>query len=301
MRLAISLSILTLTLLGCTNSYEHGQSISGVQAQAIRPLNQDEKAADFDQLIQIFKTYYGPYQYKENRLGVSIEQLGQSLKAQAMNAKTDEEFMGYVMQFGAALHDGHVQFRVENSASNIRRYSIPIALTSIEDKAIVASITKELSDFSGIKTGDEITEVDGQSPFEILKVATKYKSFATDLSNKALVMLTFSRSSFMTDLIPQKTSAIVKAVRKSGETIVADVPWTLDKYNAGLDLAVHEPIGVINLSVPFADEFNSIMPAASLAQMGQVDPIFVTPQTQSMFGFVKVFPSQASMIKFGLK
>lgn len=268
MRLAIIVAMLTLTVLGCTNSYEQNQSMNGLTGQAIRPLNQDEKSADFDQLIQMFKTYYGPYQYKENRLGISIEQIGQKLKAQALSAKTDEEFMGYIMQFGAALQDGHVQFRVENSASNIRRYSIPIALTAIEDKAIVVSISKELSDFTGIKTGDEITEVDGQSPFEILKIATKYKSFATDLSNKAFVMLAFSRSSFMTELIPHKTTALVKAVKKNGETIVVDIPWTLDKYTAGLDSLVHEPAGVVNLSVPFADEFNSIMPAASLSQMG---------------------------------
>jgi len=293
--------ILFVIFSSCQNRHIEKQVLSGMKASAIRPLSHEEKAADFDQLIQIFKTYYGPYQYKESRFGFSIEQLAMNLKQQAMSSKTDEEFMGYVMQFGAALQDGHVQFRVENSASNVRRYTIPILLMDIEGKAIIGSISKDLSDWTGLKVGDEVLSVDGQTPAEIRLLAQKYKKFATDLSNQALIINTFSRSSFMTDIIPQKPLATVKVLKKNNEIAFFEIPWTQDKYNAVLDSIIRTRPGTLNLSVPFADEYNAIVPDSHLGQMGQVEPVFLTPQALSTYGFVKVYPSSAALMRFGLK
>lgn len=204
--------------------------------------------------------------------------------------------MGYVMQFGASLQDGHVQFRVENSASNIRKYSIPILLSAIEGKAIIGSISKDLSDWTNLKVGDEVVAIDGQSPFSITALAQKYKKFATDLSNQALIVYAFSRASFMTDIIPQKSSAIVNVVKKNGDAITVEIPWSEEKYSAGLDTTVKPSAGTLNMTVPFASEYNSIVPDSHLGQMGQVDPIFLTPQALANYNFVKVYPSQAALI-----
>lgn len=296
----IFVSILCSTLLFSCDKNDSKQ-FKTQNSSAIRALTEDEKAADFDQLIQIFKTYYGPYQYKEARFGFSIEKLAQDLKVQAIAAKSDEEFMGYVMQFGAALQDGHVQFKVENSASNIRRYTIPVLLGSIENKAIVVDVNKELSEWSGIKNGDEILTIDGQTPEELLSYIKKYKQFATELSNKSLVVYTLSRPSFMTEILPKKPLATIQFQNKKGEKRSADIPWTLDKYSAGVDSIIRIPPSVLNFSVPFAEDFNSIVPESGLSQMGKVEPIFLTTQSQNKFGFIKVYPSEKSLIKFGLK
>lgn len=73
---------LSLTVFSCEKQASL-QIFETENHAAIRPLNADEKAADFDQLLQIFKTYYAPYHYKENRLGISIETLAKDLKAKA--------------------------------------------------------------------------------------------------------------------------------------------------------------------------------------------------------------------------
>lgn len=292
-------AILSLVFMASCQDKSTSQLFETENVSAIRPLNADEKAADFDQLLQLFKTYYAPYHYKESRYGISIESLAKDLKAQAMTAQTDEEFMGYVMQFGAAMHDGHVQFSVENSASNIRRYSIPITLDVIEGKAIIGAIDKQLSEYTGFAVGDEVISIDGISPIALGQIASKYKNWATEASNKHAIIYSFFRPSFMTDLIPKKSLALVKAIRKDGSSLNFDIPWTEDKYNAGIENTVRS---ILDFSVPFAQDYNAVVNKEyNRNQMGQVEPFFLTPEAQAKYGFVKVFPSEASMKKFGLK
>lgn len=208
--------------------------------------------------------------------------------------------MGYIMQFGAALQDGHVQFSVENSASNVRRYSIPISLDVIEGKAIIGAIDEKLSEYTGFSIGDEVLSIDNVSPIEIGKVTLKYKSLATALSNKHAAIYAFYRPSYMTDIIPQKPLALVKATKADGTIVSFDVPWTEDKFNAGIESTVRS---VLDFSVPFAQDYNAVVSdkTANRNQMGQVDPIFLTKESQAEYGFVKVFPSAEAMIRFGLK
>lgn len=294
------ISVLSLGFMASCQDQATSQLFETENTAAIRPLNADEKAADFDQLLQIFKTYYAPYHYKEARLGISIESLAKDLKAKAMTAQTDEEFMGYIMQFGAALQDGHVQFAVENSASNVRRFIIPISLDVIEGKGIIGGIDKQLSDYTGLELGDEVISVDGVNPIDLGKVARKYKGLATERSNMHATIYAFYRPSYMTDLVPKKPLALIQARKKDGSILSFDVPWTEEKFNAGVDTTVRS---VLDFSVPFAQDFNSVIAdkESNRNQMGSVTPIFLSAQAQAKYGFVKVFPSEASMKKFGLK
>ncbi len=287
-------SILTL---GCSKK-ESGQKFTVTATANIRQLTVDERTADFDQLIALFKDYYGPYQLKEQNLGISLVRNAADLKALALNAKTDEEFMGYVMQFGAALQDGHVQFQVENSASNIQRYRIPIVITPVEGKAIVADIDKDLATISGISVGDEILTIDGKTPFENLATVLKYRRTARALADSTfLLALNFSRPSYMTDLVPTKSLSDVQFKSSSGQTQIISLPWTIDKYAPNLDKVVRT--SPIQLAVPYVDDFNSIVDAHR-GQMGQVNPVFLTAQVQNKFNFIKVYPSDASRLRFGL-
>ena len=248
------------------------QSSNSKIAGNLRVLTTDERAADFDQLLQMFKAYYGPYQLKEQTLGINIEKTANDLKAQAMNAQTDEEFMGYVMQFGAALKDGHVQFAIENSASNVSRYRIPIVLASVEDKALVADIDDQLSEYFGISRGDEILSVDGKTPQQWMAMALKYRSTARTLSDKqTIINSTFGRRSFMTDLIPTEPLAEVKFMNADGETATVSIPWTKAKYNPDLDFMITPKNSLVNLSVPYLSDMNLVDGHAG--QMGQVEPV----------------------------
>lgn len=264
----------------------------------VRPLSPAEQADDFDQLLALFKNYYGPYQYKENLFGINIEQTLKDLKAKAQTSKTDEEFAGYVMQMGATLKDGHVQIRIVNTHSGISRYKIPIVVTPLEGKAIIGDIPKEISALTGLSVGDEILSVDGKSPFDLMKIAVKYRSGATELSNQHFIMYSFFRPSYMTDLVPTSPVATVTGKKADGTVVSYELPWETEKYVKDLDKTV-KPTALLNLTVPFASDLNSVFPAHRM-QMGQVNPIFVTPQTQETYQFLPVTASEAFRKKYEL-
>ncbi len=298
MKLFVILFVGLLTLSACDSAVQKSQ-ITPTASASIRPLTQEERAADFDQLLQLFKTYYGPYQYKEKIFNFSIEKMILETKAQAMNAKTDEEFMGYVMKAGAKFRDGHVQFRIENSASNIFRYKIPVHLAMIEGKAIVAEITKDLAKWSGISQGDEILSVDGKTAVEILALALQYRRGGEELSDQAMVIYTFLRPSYMTDIIPASPKSLVFFKKASGAVSNIEIPWETESYAEGLSKIIRPKQG-LNLIAPFVDDFNATVDSHR-GQMGQVNPVFLTEKTQAKYNFVKVFPSAASLKKQGLK
>lgn len=290
--------IASLFLLSACESKKEQSLITTTPGTAIRPLNLDEKEADFDQLLQLFKTYYGPYNYKEKRFGFSIEKTISVLKAQAMTAQTDEEFMGYVMKASTGFRDGHVQFVIENSASNIMRYKIPISLYFIEGKAIVADVKDDFAKWSGIKQGDEVLSVDGKTPEEILQLILKYRRSAQDLSDKAMIIYAFSRPSYMTDLIPSNSLSSI-TIKSADDTVsTIETPWETESYSQALN-GIVRPKGLSWYS-PFADDFNSTV-NAHRGQMGQVNPIFLNKATQEKYKFVQVFPSSESLKKEGLK
>jgi C-terminal processing protease CtpA/Prc len=302
--LSISVSALSVAglLSACSGDKNAENSLSEagrMHLQGLRPLTSDEQKADFDQMLTMFKTYYGPYQYKEKRLGISIESLSNDLKAKALNSKTDEEFAGYVMQMGAALHDGHVQIHIINTNSGISSYKMPIVVTPLEGKAIIGDISKEFEAETGLKVGDEILSVDGQNPFDIMKTALKYRSNATPLADLHNIMYTFMRPSYMTDLMPTSSVATVKGMKADGTLVSMELPWETVKYVSGMDKIMPMRKALLDLTVPMAQDFNAIMPAHRL-QMGQVNPIFITPQTQEAYQFLPLTSSETFRAKYEL-
>lgn len=287
-----------LLCLSACESKKEQSLITTTPDTAIRPLNQDEKASDFDQLLQMFKTYYGPYNYKEKRFGFSIEKTILDLKTQAMTAQTDEEFMGYVMKASAAFRDGHVQFVIENSASNIMRYKIPINLSFIEGKAIVADLKDDFAKWTGIKQGDEVLSIDGKTPAEILQLILRYRRSAEDLSDKAMIIYAFLRPSYMTDLVPSSSLSSITFKSADGKVSTIEAPWETESYSQGLN-GIVRPQG-LNWYAPFAEDFNATVDAHR-GQMGQVNPIFLNKKTQEKYKFVQVFPSSESLKQEGLK
>lgn len=298
LKLILGSAASALLLLACSNTQNLG-AIQSNDSQGLRPLTADEQSEDFDQLLTMFKTYYGPYQYKEKLLNVNIEQLAKDMKTKAQASKTDEEFAGNVMAFGAVLKDGHVQIRVQNTASGIARYKIPMVITPLEGKAIIADITPDLAKATTLSVGDEVLAVDGQSPFDIVKSVLKYKSAATEASNLHSIVYALLRPSYMTDIVPKSSVATIRAQKVDGTIVSVEVPWETEKYNKDTDKTVKGLSGPLNFTVPFASDFNSVMPAHRL-QMGQVNPIFITPQTQEAYQFLPVSASESFRKKYDM-
>jgi C-terminal processing protease CtpA/Prc len=296
------LAAFSVLAVGCQNA-NHGAISAEKDSAQLRQLDTDERAQDFDQLLSLFKAYYGPYEYKERVLGINIAETAARLKAQALQAKTDEEFASYVFQFGATLRDGHVQIALENSANGILRYKVPVIITPVEKHAIVAVADPKLKDFEGLVAGTEILEIDGKSPFDYLPTILKYRSSARDLSNQHYILYALQRPSYMTDLKPTSPTVRLKIKTAQGETRVHELPWIVDRYNPALSNLPGQS-ALLDLRVPFAQDINSAVDAGAkghIRQMGAVDPFFLTPQTQARFKFVKVYPSDAYRKAYDLK
>jgi hypothetical protein len=78
--------------------------------------------------------------------------------------------------------------------------------------------------------------------------------------------------------------------------------------NADVDGLV-KPNGPLDMRVTLAEDLNSVLtpdtqlgsPQSHILQEGDVNPPFLTPQTQAKFKFIKVYPSDASRLAIGLK
>jgi C-terminal processing protease CtpA/Prc len=299
-KLAVTLTTASLLGFSCSQNNVVTDK-NGKIAAGVRPLNQSERAADFDQLLQLFKIYYGPYDYKQELFRMNIEQETARLKDLAVNAKTDEEFAGFVMQFAALLKDGHVGAQIPNTASGIARYNIPILLVPVEGKTLVGIVDEKLTEYYNIEKGDELLEIDGKTPESYLPIISKYMADATELSQKVNILFALSRRSYMTELIPTSTTAQIKVKKEDNTVISVSIPWVLGKYNSELD-KMHKPADTnarISARAEIADHANSII--ADVTLMGADDPFFMSSAAQAKFGFIKVYPSAENLKKAGLK
>lgn len=286
-----------LAVTACTMEEKQSLSLPD-NTNKLRELTQEERASDFAFLKDLFKTYYGPYQYKEKLLGINIDKLITDLGVQAQKAKTDEEFAGYVMQVGGALKDAHVQISIENTTSGISSYKIPIVITPVEGKAIIAGITDDLKKFTKFSIGDEVLSIDGKEPMSLMPIISKYRSRPHEISGQShLVFFAFQRPSYMVELVPTTPFANVIVKNKNGFTVHSSIPWEIVRYSEETAKLVSPRL---QMRMPLGDEISQVVPN-HVRQMGQVDPVFVTTQTIAAYNFAQVYPSAAARKKFGLE
>ncbi len=140
-------------LLACSSDKPSAIKLSA--ADGLRPLTSAERTSDFDAMVSTIKDYYGPLEFKERRFSFKLDDLVQEYRPQSIAAKTDAENFGVLKKFLARLHDGHVSIRT--SVSKSTSYNVPLLLTPVENRALIAKITDpELSKQTGIEVGDEV-------------------------------------------------------------------------------------------------------------------------------------------------
>ncbi|MBL7670591.1 MAG: hypothetical protein JNM39_08895 [Bdellovibrionaceae bacterium] len=279
-------------MTSCSGEVFDNSAGPDLKASALRPLNESEKVKDFDLLADTVRNLYGPLKYKEQRFNFRYEPMVAAYRDKVKSVSTDSEFYGVLKSFLTNLQDGHVgiTFTLENTA----QYSLPIILTMIEDRAIVAGVTDlSISALHGISVGDEILEIDGVTTGDALALIKRYESFGNDLSDKHMIIRWLQRPSYITEMVPKKPEAQVRFVKPDGTTIDRTFVWKLTR-------------GKESLARRFADT-NSLTDAfaknaaeASLLHMGAATPFFLTPQTEKLFQLVPVKPSEAALGRHGL-
>lgn len=267
----------------------------------LRDLNKREALSDFDEMVSTVRDLYGPLQYKEKRLGFKFDDWVTQIRQQIESSIGDTEYLSHFAEFLTRFSDAHVSIKIPLNASTIETYKLDLFVEPVEDKAIITTIGDSLKD-QGISAGDELVTIDGQSPFDLLKIATKYSSMANPISEKQLLFKVLQRPAFIKELVPTSAMATLALARPDGTNYTRQLIWhavpAFEKSPRDIVRASHSEL-------PFmkgyywqqADEINA---AAGRDKMGAVMPFFMTGAVKEKFQIARVFANEDFLKKYGV-
>jgi len=276
---AVSLCLITLFV---------GVSAVGAPPKLVRPLTQEEAQADFRQLVGQVKSLYGPLVYKEKRFGYKLDDLVQASESDLAKAKTDAEYFGVFKQFLGKLEDGHVS--ITFVPHGVASYKIPLFVTPIEDRAIVATVP---ADITGVAVGDELISIDGKRPSELLPIIEKYEALGNPLTDKHYIYKVLDRPFYLTELRPKSASARLVFQKPTGKEVSLELTWRLESS------PLAPPLFAGDFVVGQANDLNRAA-GGTLMAMGANDPFFFTPEAMKKFGIARVVPHLDFLTKYGI-
>lgn len=287
-----------LAAVGCAPSRgpDSGFSVGSGQVAALRPLTVEERASDFELVVKAVQDYYGPRTYKERRFGYKVADLAGEYRQKIAGAGSEAEAFGLTKQFLARLQDGHVSLSsVIGDGSVLAGYSVPLKLEPVDGHALIAevedpSISKDL----GIDVGDEVVAIDGESPFEILKIITKYETTGNQVSDQRYVRNALDRRRYMTELKPTKPTVRLTIEKPNGARLERSLVWNVDKERNLFEPESRFP-GIAALDLAYSPQtaiFND--------KKDPEIPFFITDAVAREFTLTRVSPSAAALKAQGL-
>lgn len=260
----------------------------------LRPLTPTEAVADFREMTNAFRDLYGPMEFKEKRFAFSFENLVGQYEEKLQSVRTDSETFGVYAEFIARFQDGHLGIHFPANSTQASRYTIPVFITPIQEKFIVANVDESLKE-SGVAQGDELISVDGLTADNVLRIILKYQSFATPESNRHLIFKIFQRDFFMVDLKPTKNTASAVFLKPDGRRFTVDLVWKLEPWTN--ERMVEDRGGFF---VPATKDLQAAA-GASLMTMAKPTPFFATPEVVKEYAFQVVTAGKEYREKYGLK
>ncbi|HEU4578267.1 MAG TPA: S41 family peptidase [Polyangiaceae bacterium] len=261
-----------------------------------------ERAEDLQQIFAYVRTFYGPYEYKEQRFGYSIPALEATARQMLARTGGDDGFYSAANWFLSRLRDGHVSLESPPDSNPIAQYIIPLFLQPVQGKALVAEIFEPSLLEEGIEYGDEVLSVDGISPFDQLGEYGKLHSFANDLSDQHLIYHALIRPGFAASLRPRAPTAHIQFRRSDGSEYARDLVWREDRSDP-LPFALEQgPLPALHKDAFFihgALARNALV-HGSLASWGAPLPFFYTQATAAVFDVTPVGPNAQMLARYGL-
>lgn len=147
-----------------------------------RNLTNQEKESDFVQLNQLIETNYGPYLYKQQRLGLKYSELREKYKQEVLSTKTNAEFYYALTRYVSEFHDGHFAATLPTDY----KAEIPIMTDLIDGKVLITDINRvKLSEkLFPFSVGDEILSLNGVSIELVLNDLSQYLGSGFQLTEK---------------------------------------------------------------------------------------------------------------------
>lgn len=282
------------TILGATNI--------GASSAPLREMTKAEATEDLQQIFTYVQTLYGPYEYKEQRFGYSIETLEKTALRMLDQAPGDDGFYTAANWFLSRLQDGHVSLDVSPDSNPVIAYYVPLFLQPVQSKALVAEVFEPSLLDEGIQYGDEVLTVDGVSPFDQLDEYLKLQSYANDLSNQHQIFQALIRPGYAASLRPQAPTAHIQFRRGDGSEYSRDLIWR-ESRSASLPFALEQgPMPALQKDaflVHGALARNAQL-EGSLARWGDPKPFFYTQATAAAFDVTPVTANAQMLAKYGL-
>jgi hypothetical protein len=311
------LLVIPAVLAACSS----GSATTAGGEDDLRGLSKAEALADFNQVVDNIRTFYGPLEYKKQKFGFDLDQAAAKGRAEIEAGQNEADRVRAIYKLLAQLHDGHVslswKLRGDESVGN----NLLFIVTPIEGKWIVAGAAPTAG---GIKKGDELVSIDGMAPARMEELLNQIQQVGTPESTKHDVgaSMTFRPFYAPKELAPRGPNATVVVRRADGTEATLSVPWEKDvgglagqikpppereapptpatpqaKAKALLDKGQH--------FAAFSPRANWIVkhelaPEASVLQVASQTPFYFSPATKQQFGFVEVKPKTASLTKYGV-
>lgn len=259
-----------------------------------------EASADLEQLFGYVRTFYGPYEYKEARFGYSVADLEEQARDMLAAEPTDDGFYTAANWFLSRFDDGHVGLTSAPSSNPVTGYNIPIFITPVEGKALVAAIGSPLADL-GIAYGDEVVAVDGISPFTLLDTELrKLDGFGNPLSNQHLIYRALLRPGYASEVRPTSPTAHLDFRRADGSEYSLDVIWREVRDES--PSFVPEGPSLLEPESYLSTRALAINAATqgSLLQLGSPTPFFYNGATSAVFDITPVAPNAEMLARYGV-
>ena len=157
-----------------------GLASTAAWAQNLTPT---QKESDFRFLASLFTTYYAPYEWKQQLLGVDTQNISSWLKRVAAT-QTDLDFYEVCVDYVASLNDTHSSFQLPSDF--IAR--LPITADVYDGKVLIESINRTLLPVSAypFAVGDELVLIDGKDMEQLLQDNAKYAAVENPISTRRL-------------------------------------------------------------------------------------------------------------------
>jgi C-terminal processing protease CtpA/Prc len=266
------------------------------------PLSKEEALVDFEEIVAKFKGLYGPLEYKEKRFAYRFGDLVAEARRELTDMQNDQDVFAVFNKLLTKLQDGHVSLSFPYSHQGVYRYKVPLFATPLADKFAIAHIDASIKD-EGIDIGDELLEVDGKSPEELLDVIKSYETMGNGYSDRHAVYAVFNRSSFMKELIPTKDTVDIKVRKADGSEYETSLLWRVLPFFEDKLFASRVPKtgshGQFHSYVAAAHRLNDSA-QGSMLQMGASTPFFLSDAVKEKFELKDAVINADFQKKYGL-
>ncbi len=192
-----------------------------VDAQNLTP---SQKESDFRFLTSLFATYYAPYEWKKQLLGVDALDVKPWL-AKVAATKTDLDFYEVCVEYVASLNDTHDRFSLQSDFL----VRIPMAVDVYDGKVLIETITRSLLPLATFpfQIGDEIISIDGKDTDQALKDFAKYAAYANPISTRRLAATRLvSRPQSILPHAPDVGVSVTLGIRRQNGAVESySIPW----------------------------------------------------------------------------